>query len=144
MRILARTLLTTVSALTLAAIQANAAPTIKLTPLGSYREPFVDHSTVPPTAVSGVCRRNISEIGAYDQLTRRLFVNNYADNSVDIYDMRHPEKNLDPPRRITVASLTGDANLTPNSVAVHFPLVAVAVESIEPLTGPGGLPDFGD
>lgn len=106
-------------------------PGITLAPLGSYRE---------PTATTGVCRRNISEIGAYDPLTRRLFVTNYADNSIDIFDIRHPES-IKKPDRIKLSELPGvnDANLTPTSVAVRFPLVAVAAESISPVTGPGKL-----
>ncbi len=111
--------------------QAGSASGIILEPLGSYRE---------QTAEPGVCRRNISEIGAYEPLTRRLFVSNYADNAVDIFDIRHPRA-LIRIGRIKLSELPGlaDPNLTPTSVAVRFPLVAVAAEAIEPLTSPGRL-----
>ena len=85
--------------------------------------------------IPGVCRRNISEIGAYDPLLRRLFVTNFADNSLDIFDIRHPEDDLPPPTSESRSrTITGDSNLTPTSVAVRFPLVAVAAESISPVT----------
>lgn len=112
-------------------VQAGPRLGIDLEPLGSYRE---------QTAVPGVCRRNVAEIAGYDPLTRRLFVTNYADNALDILDIRH----LDSPvrkARIKLSELPGveDPNLTPTSVAVRFPLVAVAAESIDPLTNPGKL-----
>ncbi|MFO1047380.1 MAG: choice-of-anchor I family protein [Geminicoccaceae bacterium] len=128
--------LATVSVLAIAHSHALAA-TIKLSHLGSYREQVdLDTPFDPPRAsdpqtirVTG-CRKNISEIGGYDFITRRLFVTNYTDdNSVDILDLRHPRS----PRllkRIRLSQLPGlaGANLTPTSVAVRFPLVAVAAE----------------
>jgi 2',3'-cyclic-nucleotide 2'-phosphodiesterase / 3'-nucleotidase / 5'-nucleotidase len=131
-------LLRTVSVSTLLALGTPAssawakAPAIVLQPLGSYRE--------PDPALAGACRRNIAEIGAYDAVTRRLFVTNYLDNSVDILDIGRPEA---PTRiaRIAMSDPSGvnDANLTPTSVAVRFPLVAVAAEAIDPPTAPGKL-----
>ena len=103
---------------------------IVLEPLGSYRE---------ETTTPGVCRRNISEIGAYDPFTRRLFVTNYADNSLDIFDFRRPETGPILLQRITMASLLGSDNFTPTSVAVRFGLVAVAVERNDSITEPGKL-----
>ena len=96
---------------------------ITLQPLGSYRE---------EASTPGVCRRNISEIGAYDPFTRRLYVTNYADNSFDVFDFRDPDVGPILMKRITMASLFGSANFTPTSVAVRFGLVAVAAEAISP------------
>lgn len=142
--------LATVSTLTLAIAHSHAvAATIKLSHLASYREQVdLDTPLDPPRAsdpqtlrVTG-CRKNISEIGGYDFITRRLFVTNYTDdNSVDILDLRHPHS----PRlvkRIKLSELPGlaGANLTPTSVAVRFPLVAVAAEVADTPDDPADPP----
>ena len=64
-----------------------------------------------------------SEIAAYDEQTRRVFVTNAVSKSVDIVDVSNPTA---PTRieRIDVTSLG-----TPNSVAIEDGLVAVAIEA---------------
>lgn len=107
-----------------------ATTTVALKPLGSYRE---------STTTLGVCRRNIAEIVAYDPFTRRLYVTNSADNALDIFDFRRPDKGPVLLRRVTMASLPGVGDLMPTSVAVRFGLVAVAAEAVSPIAGPGKL-----
>ena len=103
---------------------------IALQPLGSYREPADD---------AGACRRNIAEIADYDPVTRRLYVTNYADDAVDIFDFRRPDAGPVLLKRVTMASLPGVGEMTPNSVAVRFGLVAVAAEAVSPIAAPGKL-----
>ena len=74
-----------------------------------------------------------SEITAYDPFSRRLFVVNAATKSIDVLDLRDPRA----PQRIgniPVAAF-GDS---PNSVAVHSGLVAIAVQAA-PKTNPGAV-----
>lgn len=124
-----RLLLATASFLAVTASQtATAAPGITLTALGSYRE-----ETTPG---SGVCRKGIAQIGAYDFLSRRLFVTNAADNALDILDLNDPAR---PTllKRVRVADLTGSTNFEPPGVAAAFGLVALAVEAIDPVSADG-------
>src|SRR5262245_45233063 len=103
MRRLTQLFLAGASVLTLATTQAAAAQTITLTPKGRYFEDIA-----PQGAPTKMCRKNISEIGTYDPFSRRLFVNNYADDSLDIFDMSDPEAGpvLLPHGRVTLASLS--------------------------------------
>ncbi len=70
-----------------------------------------------------------AEVPTYDPLTRRAFVVNAGDRSIDVLDIRNPRA----PRR--VKSLDIAADLAPravggaNSVDVRFGLLAVAVEA---------------
>jgi hypothetical protein len=71
-----------------------------------------------------------AEIVAYDAQSRRLFVVNAQTKTVDIVDVRNPKA---PTRIKTIdTSVFG----SPNSVAVHDGIVAVAIESA-PKTAPG-------
>lgn len=131
MRAPARLLLATAPLLLTSLAQGTAAPpSITLTPLGSYRE-----ETTPG---SGVCRTGIAQIGAYDHLSRRLFVTNAADNALDILDVGNPARPtlVD---RIRVADLTGSTNYEPPGVAAASGLVALAVEAIDPVSADGKL-----
>jgi hypothetical protein len=56
-----------------------------LEPIGSYRERV-------PQGPENACRRSIAEIAAYDPLTRRVFVTNAADRSLDILDIGDPTR----------------------------------------------------
>lgn len=72
-----------------------------------------------------------SEITAYDPATRRLFVVNGANATVDVLDLGNPAA----PRRIatlSIAALGGSVN----SVAIHDGLVALAIEAARK-TDPG-------
>ena len=109
MRPFSRLFLATASVLAVAATQAAADPLgIKLTPLGSYRE-----ETAPG---SGVCRKGIAQIGAYDFLSRLLFVTNSADNALDILNVGNPAHPT-LVKRVLVSDLTGSANFEPPGVA---------------------------
>lgn len=91
--------------------------TVALNELGSY--------------ASGAFAEGAAEIVAYDALTRRAFVVNAADTTVDVLDVSHPSN---PHRVATIdaSALGGSAN----SVDVHFGIVAVAIEA-EVKTDPG-------
>lgn len=72
-----------------------------------------------------------AEITAYDSASKRLFVVNGANNSVDVLDLSDPTS----PKRLgnlAVASLGAGVN----SVAVHDGIVALAIEA-SPKTAPG-------
>jgi DNA-binding beta-propeller fold protein YncE len=88
--------------------------TIRLEPLGSYRE---------AVTVGGqrVCRKNIAQDAAYDPGTRRLFVSNPVDAAVDILDAADP-RNLTLVRRVALAALG-----QPTSIAAGVGLIAVSV-----------------
>jgi hypothetical protein len=90
---------------------------IALEPLGSYRE---------RVAVGGrqACRKRISEITAYDDATRRLFVTNVADLAVDILDIADPRR----PTLLRRVSLGRYG--APSSVAVLDGLIAVATVAV--------------
>ncbi|MFO1075323.1 MAG: choice-of-anchor I family protein [Geminicoccaceae bacterium] len=127
MRTLARIGLTAASLLAIAAGQAFAgAPGITLRPLGSYRE------EVRP----GVCRTNIAQIGAYDAASRRVFVTNSTDRSLDILDIGNPWRPT-LVRRVAVADLTGSDNFEPTGVAASGGLVALTAEAIDPVSAGG-------
>ena len=131
MRPFSRLFLATASVLAVAATQAAADPLgIKLTPLGSYRE-----ETAPG---SGVCRKGIAQIGAYDFLSRLLFVTNSADNALDILNIGNPAHPT-LVKRVLVSDLTGSANFEPPGVAAAFGLVALAVKAIDPVSANGKL-----
>jgi hypothetical protein len=71
-----------------------------------------------------------AEIVAYDARSRRLFVVNAQTATVDILDVRNPAA----PVKLT--TIDTSAFGSPNSVAVHDGIVAVAIES-NPKTDPG-------
>lgn len=77
-----------------------------------------------------------AEITAYDAQTRRLFVVNGANNTVDVVDLSDPTA----PKRIeSISGVPFGAGI--NSVAVHDGLVAIAVEA-SPKTNPGRVAFF--
>ena len=84
----------TLSGLAVLGVIAGAPPAQAGSPSGTILEPLGSHRE--QTAEPSACCRNISEIGAYDPLTRRLFVLNYADNAVDICDIRDPRSGTPP------------------------------------------------
>jgi len=72
-----------------------------------------------------------AEITAYDAASKRLFVVNGANGTVDVLDLSNPAS----PRRIEAISVAA-LGASANSVAVHDGLVAVAIEA-SPKTSPG-------
>jgi DNA-binding beta-propeller fold protein YncE len=72
-----------------------------------------------------------SEINAYDAQSKRLFVSNGANRTVDVLDLTHPSL----PRLVATLDIS-DLGAGVNSVAVHRGLVALAVEAA-PKTSPG-------
>lgn len=72
-----------------------------------------------------------AEITAYDAASRRLFVVNGANGTVDVLDLTNPAA----PRRLQSISVTA-LGAGANSVAVHDGLVALAIEA-SPKTSPG-------
>lgn len=72
-----------------------------------------------------------SEINAYDSATRRLFVTNSANGTVDVLDLSNPAE----PRLVATLEVS-DLGTGANSVAVHRGLVALAIEA-SPKTAPG-------
>lgn len=81
---------------------------------------------------SGTVGVSAAEIPAYDPLTRRVFVVNAQDGTVDMLDIRNPRA----PRK--VGSLTAPGA---NSVAVHGGLAAVAQQAADK-TAPGSVTFF--
>src|SRR5262245_12313860 len=71
-----------------------------------------------------------AEIVAYHADTRRVFVVNAATSTVDILDVRNPRA------PVKLKTIDTSALGSPNSVAVHDDLVAVAIQS-DPKTGTG-------
>lgn len=72
-----------------------------------------------------------AEITAYDEQSKRLFVVNGANNTVDVLDLSDPAN----PRRVgTISGASLGAGI--NSVATHGGLVALAIEA-SPKTNPG-------
>lgn len=77
-----------------------------------------------------------AEITAFDAQSKRLFVVNGANNTVDVLDLSDPTS----PKRIeTISGAPFGAGI--NSVAVHDGLVAIAVEAT-PKTSPGRVAFF--
>jgi YVTN family beta-propeller protein len=72
-----------------------------------------------------------AEITAYDAASKRLFVVNGANGTVDVLDLSNPAS----PRRIEAISVAA-LGASANSVAVHDGLVALAIEA-SPKTSPG-------
>lgn len=72
-----------------------------------------------------------AEITAYDAASRRLFVVNGANGSVDVLDLRDPAA----PAKVGTIDISALGGAV-NSVAVHEGLVALAIES-SPKTSPG-------
>ncbi|MBL8328771.1 MAG: choice-of-anchor I family protein [Rubrivivax sp.] len=77
-----------------------------------------------------------AEIPAYDAASKRLFVVNGANATVDVLDL----STATAPRRVGTLDFAGLAGAA-NSVAVHDGLVAVAVEAV-PKTSPGAVAFF--
>lgn len=103
--------LTSVAALPVAATQSmlikQDVPAISLKKLGTYESGLIDESA--------------AEIVAYDARSRRLFVTNANDQSVDVLSIRNPRH----PTKLFSMDLTPYGE--PNSVAVSRGVVAVAV-----------------
>lgn len=74
-----------------------------------------------------------AEITAYDSASKRLFVVNGANGTVDVLDLSDPTA----PRRLDTLSVAG-LGAGVNSVAVHEGLVAIAIEA-SPKTSPGSV-----
>ena len=72
-----------------------------------------------------------AEITAFDAASKRLFVVNGANGTVDVLDLSSPNA----PKRLGTISVSG-MGVTVNSVAVHDGLVALAIEAA-PKTSPG-------
>lgn len=77
-----------------------------------------------------------AEITAYDALSKRLFVVNGANNTVDVLDLSDPTK---PAKVGSISGTPFGAGI--NSVAIHEGLVALAVEA-SPKTSPGRVAFF--
>jgi len=75
------------------------------------------------TYSSGIIDDSAAEIVAYDAKSRRLFVTNASEDSIDIISIRNPRS----PRKISSIDLSPYGS--PNSVAVKRGIVAVAVEA---------------
>jgi len=72
-----------------------------------------------------------AEITAYDSTTKRLFVVNGANGTVDVLDL------ADPTKPVRVGTMTVVAfGVTVNSISIHNGLVALAIEA-SPKTNPG-------
>lgn len=92
-------------------------PSIKLQKLGSYETGIFDGSA--------------AEIPAYDTITQRLFVVNFALSRIDVLNVSNPAS-----PQFLFAIPTADLGGAPNSVAVSNGLVVVAIENT-PKTDPG-------
>lgn len=77
-----------------------------------------------------------AEITAYDSQSRRLFVVNGSNNTVDVLDLSDPTK---PTKVGSISGTPFGAGI--NSVAVHDGLVALAIEA-SPKTSPGRVAFF--
>jgi len=102
-------------ALGVAGSTADPEKNISLVPLGSY--------------ASGIFNNSGSEISAFDKKTNNLFITNVAGKRIDVVNISNPST----PVLITSWVL---APYSPNSVATHHGLVAVAAEA-SPKTNPG-------
>jgi phosphodiesterase/alkaline phosphatase D-like protein len=89
---------------------------LDISPLGTYQ--------------TGVFDEGAQEVPAYDPLTRRLFVINANDGTVDVLDIKNPSS---PVKLFTIDTKTL-AGGTPNSVAVGKGIVAVAIEQEDEAT----------
>lgn len=93
------------------ALIASHAAALTLEPLGTY--------------ATGVFDEAAAEISAYDPVTRRLFVVNGADNTVDILDITDPAA----PAKVGTLDIA-EFGAAPNSVAVSTEgVVAIAVQA---------------
>ena len=79
------------------------------------------------THESGFFNEGGSEITAYDPLTRRAFVINAVNGSLDVLDLRNPAS----PTKITSIDFEDQGLGFPNSVDVKNGLVAVALEAAD-------------
>lgn len=100
-----------ITSLSIAASAAPRAPQLKLEPLGTYESGFFDQGG--------------AEITAYDPFTRRVFVINAGNGSLDVLDARDPRN----PVRIAQIDFQAAGLGNPNSVDVKFGLFAVALEN---------------
>lgn len=100
-------------------VLAGDRPELSLQPIGTFR--------------TGIFDASAAEIVAHDPKTQRLFVVNGADAAIDVLDIRNPFR----PSRIAQIDVTG-LGASPNSVAVHDGVVAVAIEAAVK-TDPGTL-----
>ncbi len=91
---------------------------LQLTPIGVYE--------------SGLFDQGGAEIPSFDIWSRRAFVVNAGDGSLDVLDLRNPAN----PTRVAQIDLQGAGLGTPNSVATRWGLVAVALQG-DDKTQPG-------
>jgi hypothetical protein len=103
-----RTIAVSLGLLTLAATHASA----QLVPIGTYRNGAFAADPSP------------SEIVAHDPATQRLFVNNGANNRIDVLGISNP---TNPTLLFSIALSSYGASC--NSVAVKNGIVAVAVQN---------------
>ena len=73
------------------------------------------------TIINGTGDEGFAEISAYDAQTKKLFVVNPNEDEVSVWDISNPSMAIE----LAAIGLSG----TPNSVAVHKGLLAVAVEN---------------
>lgn len=116
---------------------------ISLSIAGSVRNEITKPATVPPSTQSiRVCKKLAAEAVAYDPFSRRLFVADQADLSLDIYnimDIFNEPQAAHPFKKIYTDQLFGPgegSSWTPDHVDVRWGLVAFAVSS-DPVTDPG-------
>lgn len=117
----------------LSASFAMAAPPVKeigLTLLGTYAQP----------APADAFDESAAEISAYDPPSRRLFVTNGAEGTIDVLDLSNASNpvlldQIDVSGPIGTAGFVGDGA---NSVAVSGGIVAAAVQA-DPVTDPGAV-----
>lgn len=76
------------------------------------------------TYKTGVFDEGAQEIPAYDPKTKRLFVINANDGTVDVLDIKNPSK----PTKLFTIDTEALAGGTPNSVAVKNGIVAMAIQ----------------
>lgn len=88
-------------------------PTLTLTPIGVHE--------------SGFYAQGGAEITSYDPLTRRAFVVNAGDSSVDVLDLRNPKA----PQLVTKLDLGAQGLGAANSVAAYLGLMAVVLEATD-------------
>ena len=104
-----------VLALLMVPVQACAADSIELRPLGTH--------------ATGIFDEGAAEIVAYDPATERLFVVNGYAATIDVLDISDPS---DPQALAPISVAITEDDEKANSVAVHGGLVAAAVENVIP------------
>ncbi|NBQ91090.1 MAG: alkaline phosphatase [Betaproteobacteria bacterium] len=111
---------------------------LALTACGGGTEEEITPSSITMQRIGGFDGGALgaAEITAYDSQSKRLFVVNGANNTVDVLDISDPTK---PAKAGSISGAPFGAAI--NSVAVHDGLVALAVEA-SPKTSPGRVVFF--